>query len=140
MKNAYFENVVTVGNLYLAYILYEFENEPILFICSDDSKELYLCICAEIRGHMRWIVACCQDKILSDLVSQKIPIASAFLLNDKVIAIEYNNEDDETSKVINSKEINLLDLPEEGLMLRVSEEDKSSIAQLSLQRSNHENS
>lgn len=140
MKNAYFENVVTVGNLYLAYILYEFENEPILFICSDDSKELYLCICAEIRRHMRWIVACCQDKILSDLVSQKIPIASAFLLNDKVIVIEYNNEDDETSKVINSKEINLLDLPEEGLMLRVSEEDKSSIAQLSLQRSNHENS
>lgn len=140
MKNAYFENVVTVGNLYLAYILYEFENEPILFICSDDSKELYLCICAEIRRHMRWIVARCQDKILSDLVSQKIPIASAFLLNDKVIVIECNNEDDETSKVINSKEINLLDLPEEGLMLRVSEEDKSAIAQLSLQRSNHENS
>lgn len=140
MKNAYFENVITVGNLYLAYILHEFENEPILFICSDDSKELYLCICSEIRGRMRWVVARCQDKILSDLVSQKIPIAAAFLLNDKVIVIEYDNEDGETSKVINSKEINLLDLPEEGLMLRVSEEDKSAIAQLSLQRSNHENS
>ena len=89
---------------------------------------------------MRWGVARCQDKILSDLVSQKISIATAFLLNDKVIVIEYNNEDGETNKVINSKETNLLDLPEEGLMLRVSEEDKSVIAQLSLQRSNHENS
>lgn len=32
MSELYFENVIEKGNLYLDHILYEFEDEPILFL------------------------------------------------------------------------------------------------------------
>ena len=35
MSELYFENVIEKGNLYLDHILYEFEDEPILFLCKD---------------------------------------------------------------------------------------------------------
>ena len=49
MSELYFENVIEKGNLYLDHILYEFEDEPILFLCKDKDGNRYLCHCAEIR-------------------------------------------------------------------------------------------
>lgn len=91
MENIYFENVVTVGNLYLEYILYEFENEPILFICSDDSKNTYLCVCFDFRRHARWVVARCPINILLMLLRRCLTINATFRLPDSVIVIDRDN-------------------------------------------------
>ena len=40
MSELYFENVIEKGNLYLDHILYEFEDEPILFLCKDKDLSL----------------------------------------------------------------------------------------------------
>lgn len=78
MNNLYFENVVHVGNLYLEHIFYAFESEPILFVCSDDARKLYLCLCAEIRYGQRWIAVESNLNLLKKLTNEKIDIASAF--------------------------------------------------------------
>ena len=56
MSELYFENVIEKGNLYLDHILYEFEDEPILFLCKDKDGNRYLCLCAEIRGERRLVL------------------------------------------------------------------------------------
>ena len=59
MSNIYFDNVARIGKLYLEYVFYEFENEPILFLCSDEEKKLYICLCSDIRYGQKWIVVEC---------------------------------------------------------------------------------
>ena len=49
MSNLYFDNVVQVGQLYLEYVFFEFESEPILFTCHDQLNQTYLCLCSDIR-------------------------------------------------------------------------------------------
>ena len=41
MSNLYFDNVVQVGQLYLEYVFFEFESEPILFTCHDQLNQTY---------------------------------------------------------------------------------------------------
>lgn len=49
MSNLYFNNVEKVGQLYLEYVFFEFESEPMLFICHDQLNQTYLCLCSDIR-------------------------------------------------------------------------------------------
>ena len=56
----------------------------------DDEKKLYLCLCSEIRYGQKWIVTECELSTLKALINEKIDIASAFLLKNKVIIIDMN--------------------------------------------------
>ncbi len=39
VNNLYFDDVIQIGRLYLEYIFYEFESEPVLFTCIDEQKK-----------------------------------------------------------------------------------------------------
>ena len=67
MSNLYFNNVEKVGQLYLEYVFFEFESEPILFICHDQLNQTYLCLCSDIRHGQKWIITKCDTKILRAL-------------------------------------------------------------------------
>lgn len=123
MNEIYFDKVEQIGRLYLDYIFFEFESEPILFSCVDDEKKLYLCLCSEIRYGQKWIVTKCELSTLRALIEEKMDIASAFLLKDKVIIINMNLQGDESSYIIASDEIDRLDLPKEGTYIRDNKED-----------------
>lgn len=85
MSELYFENVIEKGNLYLDHILYEFEDEPILFLCKDKDGNRYLCHCAEIRGERRWVLIEISLELLKSLIEDETDIASAFLSQEKAI-------------------------------------------------------
>lgn len=87
MNNVYFENIDQVGKLYLEYVFYEFEYEPILFLCTDKNKNLYLCLCSEIRYEQKWIITKCNMDILKLLLNKEIDIASAFLISKEAIIV-----------------------------------------------------
>ena len=123
MNEIYFDKVVQIGRLYLDYIFFEFESEPILFSCVDDEKKLYLCLCSEIRYGQKWIVTECELSTLKALINEKIDIASAFLLKNKVIIIDMNLQGGESSYIIASDEVDRLDLPKEGTYIKDNKED-----------------
>lgn len=117
MSELYFENCVDVGNLYLDYVFYEFEKEPILFTCVDKSKNLYFCICVDIRYEQIWLISKTNISILKELIDERIDIASAFLTQKKFIKVNMDLEGNEKSWVISKKDISALDLPKPGTFI-----------------------
>lgn len=118
MSDAYFDNVKNIGKLYLEYVFYEFECEPILFTCVDGKQNLYLCLCCEIRHKQKWIIIRCNINLLKSLIKEEIDIASVFLSAANVIAIDMDMNGEEKSSFISQNEIDRLDLPEEGTYLK----------------------
>lgn len=119
----YFKKLPGIGNLYLEYVFLEFEFEPILFACSDDNNRCYLCLCSEIRGEQRWIVSECDLDTLRKLVYKKIDISHALCQNNSVIVVTLDIDGHETSKSVNIEELDKLDLPKSGTMLKCDIKD-----------------
>lgn len=117
-KELYFEKVNQIGNLYLECILYEFEYEPILFVCSDELNNLYLCACSEMRKEQRWLITNTDYNILHALTTHKIDIKTAMtaFCNQKYI-ITRGLDCKETSLPILINDINLQDIPKENVYL-----------------------
>ena len=122
MDNLYFDNVIQIGKLYLEYVFYEFESEPILFTCIDEEKKLYLCLCSEIRYGQKWVVTECSIMQLKALIEEEVDIASVFLSGPRIIAIEMDLQGNESSSLIENNKIDRLDLPKEGTCIRCNKE------------------
>lgn len=122
MNDVYFENVEKIGNLYLEHVFYEFESEPILFQCTDAKKKLYLCLCTEIRYGQKWIISECSLSVLKSLVREEMDITSAFLICPYVVMVTMDLQGNESSYIVDSDEIDRLDLPKEGTFLRCDKE------------------
>lgn len=123
MKELYFENVIGIGNLYLDYVFYEFENEPILFLCTDDKKSLYFCLCSDIRYEQKWIIMQTNLSVLKTLIEEEVDIASAFLASKNLTVITMDLQGSEKSYIVKIDEIDRLDLPKEGTFIRCNQEE-----------------
>lgn len=117
-KNAYFKNISTIGNLYLDHCFLTFEGEPILFTCVDNKENLYLCLCSEIRYQQKWIVSEINTSILRSLVEQKIDITDALTKKTTVVVISTDVGNVEHSTLIDTAQLDELDLPLKGTMLK----------------------
>lgn len=122
MNEIYFENVVKIGDLFLQHIFYEFELEPILFVCTDCDDNMYLCLCSEIRNGQKWLLTRCSINILKELLDEEIDVTSAFMRNSNITVIEMDLEGNEKSYYINTENVDELDLPKEGTYLRCDKE------------------
>ena len=90
MSDIYFDKVIQIGRLYLDYIFYEFESEPILFSCVDDEKKLYLCLCSEIRYGQKWIITECELSTLKALIDRlDLPKEGIYIKDNKESARNY---------------------------------------------------
>lgn len=123
MNDAYFENVTGIGKLYLEYTFFEFENEPILFLCGDQNKKLYICICSDIRYGQKWIITECKITTLKLLINEEIDIVSAFLRPKKAVIVNMDLQGNESNFEIEVDKIDKLDLPKEGTYIRCNKED-----------------
>lgn len=122
MNNLYFDNVAQVGKLYIDYIFYEFESEPILFTCIDEEKKTYFCLCADVRFGQRWLITKCSLVTLKELIEEEFDIASLFLASPSIIAVDMDLQGYESSYVIERDKIDRLDLPKEGTYIRCDKE------------------
>lgn len=123
MKNElYFKNVAEIGNLFLEHIFLEFDMEPIFFTCVDNHANLYLCLCSEIRGEQRWVISECKISTLHLLVMKKIDMSSALCFPEHLTIISRDLQGYEKSCVINTCDIDPLDLPKEGTLLKCNVE------------------
>lgn len=118
MSKLYFCNVDGIGELFLDRVLLEFEQGPVLFTCKDVTGDLFLCLCSEIRSEQKWIVSKCELETLRELVGQKIDILSAICRQKQLTVITRNPEGEETSDIIDTEEVDPLDLPKNGVYMR----------------------
>lgn len=77
MKDIYFEKIGLYENLYIEKILFEFELEPIIFVCTD-GKEKFLCNCIDFRDGYEWILSKTNNTVLIDLINKKLDLRDAF--------------------------------------------------------------
>lgn len=73
----YFVNIGNIGNLTIDFIIFEYEC-PILFVCKNKEKEYFLCVCYDLRGAQKWILAPVDQATLISLLTDKITIREAF--------------------------------------------------------------
>lgn len=120
--NIYFQGIPNIGDLRLEYIFFEFEQEPILFMCSDKEDILYLCLCSEIRNKQKWIISKCNVDTLKNLINEQVDIGTAIRLQNNIYIVELEVSGKESAYSIETKFIDSLDLPEEGTYLRCDKE------------------
>lgn len=65
-----------IGELFIEHQFYELNDEPILFVCKDDSSTRYLCSCCLM--YEKWVVAQADEVELIDLMDDKITIRKVF--------------------------------------------------------------
>lgn len=121
-NNVYFEDVIGIGDLFLEYIFFEFESEPILFTCVDREKNLYLCLCSEIRYGQKWLITKCNMNTLRAVIEERIDVASAFFRNPFVVSICMDLQGVEESYIIEKSKIDELDLPKPGTYIKCNRE------------------
>lgn len=122
MNDLYFRDVTQIGDLYLEHVFYSFESEPILFVCSDKLKRIYLCLCADIRYEQKWIIAKCNVSIMKSLIEEQVDIATVFLNSPQLIVVIMDLQGQEKSYILESGRVDRLDLPEEGAFLKCDKE------------------
>lgn len=118
-RKPYFKGIPQQGDLYLEKIYLDFEGEPVLFLCSDGSLGLYLCLLTEIRKRFRWIISKTSKGILDDLVNYRIPVYDAFkgVPNAVNYIIDMNLNLDVSIRKVSFEEIDDNDLPVKGVLL-----------------------
>ncbi len=117
--NIYFEGIENIGNLYLKCILWEFDYEPVIFICSDDKGDIFLCMYSESEEEQNWIIVPTQYSIIDDLVEQKIDLLTA--ISDDAAPkwmVTQNVDGSEINNLIKLEDIDPLILPKEGTFLK----------------------
>lgn len=117
----YFENVIGIGDLYLEHIFLDYDKEPVFFTCIDEHGLLYICLCAEIRGEQRWVISKSSIRILNAVVNGTMDMYSAFGLHENLYIVQRNMEGIETSRIESFSNVDPLDLPLKGTMLRCSQ-------------------
>lgn len=116
----YFENICDIGDLFLDEIFFEFENIPVLFLCRDRDKNIYLCLCSEIRKVQNWMICKISRNILASMLKDKITIRQAFeLLDDKLYIVQYTKDEKLCSKQVPFNEIAEEDLPDKDVYLEI---------------------
>lgn len=118
MKEIYFENVINIGNLYLNKILNRFEDENIIFVCTDDNNDYYFSVCYEIRNALKWIICKTDSKTIALALMKKIDLYSVFQRSKEdfiQIIFDGNNE---TSNFISLKNIDRKYLPTPGIFFK----------------------
>lgn len=130
----YFEHVITIGNLYLEHIFLQFEMEPVFFTCVDEKDNLFICLCSDIRGGQKWIISESSLYTLNRLITGNIDISSALCIPEHLVLIARDLQGHEKSCMINTCDVNPLDLPKAGTLLKCDME--SAITYFMVKKSN----
>ena len=124
MKDKFFEIELDNKklNLYCVYIVNEYECTPIVFICVDDDKNLYVCLCSEIRYELIWTISKSNIDIITKMLTQKLSFYNAIKQGSEFMYARYgdvNGVDEYTFKKLKFDEIDPLNLPSnDKFMLR----------------------
>lgn len=108
IPNPYFQGVPGVGDLEFKYCFYCLER-PMLFVCTDNNNDYYLCSCYELFPELGWIIAKISTELLMDMINDNVSLADVFKqCNDKYIATWTNGDKYETIKKVENFDSEIL--------------------------------
>lgn len=85
-KYLYFNNVPYIGSLFMEQILFSFENIPIVFVCIDENKRRYLCVCDDVIDEESWLIVKINNTKLLEILNDNATVLSAFVDQKVIIA------------------------------------------------------
>lgn len=106
----YFQTIPDIGKLFIEEVLFEFDKEPIVFVCRNDKKNRYLCLCTDSIESYSWMVAPISTDTLIELLLDKIAILQAFRQSPDEVYIL-----DKSGDKINIRKYKFKDIPEDEL-------------------------
>lgn len=105
-----FRQIGDLGKLYLEKILFEFEKIPMVFVCVDDNKDRYLCLCTDCMDEYSWLICRVDIGVLLKLIKNDITILKSFELSKEKIYLVRK-----TDKLYLATKYSYIDIPEEEL-------------------------
>lgn len=106
----YFQTIPDIGKLFIEEILFEFDKEPIVFVCRNDKKNRYLCLCTDSIESYSWMVTPISIDTLIELLMDKIAILQAFRQSPNEVYIL-----DKLDDKINIRKYKFKDIPQDEL-------------------------
>ena len=87
-KKPYIERGENGINFYYEFSLLDYLDIPIVFICSDEASNLYLCNCTEFRfGKQLWTIAKTSFNVIESLLDSKITVYTALNYTNGLVYI-----------------------------------------------------
>lgn len=106
----YLGNIPEIGELTEEKILFEFDKIPIIFVCHNQTRKKYLCVCTDCIVGYSWLLTEITRTTLIELIKDKISVLKAFEISkNKIYSI--NREENQYSY----EKYNFADIPEEEL-------------------------
>ena len=109
-SNIYFDNVPAIWTLFMEQILFSFENIPMIFVCTDDIKNRYLCVCDDIIDEESWLIVKISNSKLLDILNDVSTVLTAFK-GEKVIIANRDFKHGIEYSIMKYEDINKDDLP-----------------------------
>lgn len=121
MIEPYFKELPYLGTLYwqATYIYFD---EPILFLCTNERREKFLCLCAENRDEYRWIITEVCRTALVRMIRNETTAYEAFQRSGNwKYVIRWTGDENARENVARVKfdDISELDLPERTALLDI---------------------
>ncbi len=109
-SNIYFDNVPTIGTLFMEQILFSFESIPMIFVCTDDIKNRFPCVCDDIIDEESWLIVKISTSKLLDILNDVSTVLTAFK-GEKVIIANRGFKRGIEYSIMKYEDINKDDLP-----------------------------
>lgn len=74
----YLGNIPEIGELTEEKILFEFDKIPIIFVCHNQTRKKYLCVCTDCIVGYSWLLTEITRTTLIELIKDKISVLKAF--------------------------------------------------------------
>lgn len=115
----YFQTTLDIGDLYLNQVFNTFEDESIVFVCTDQCNRYYLCICYELRDSLNWVINQVPINVILNIIDKTMSLYEAIMYGeqDKILC-SYDYRNGEQYHYVPKKELDDNILPVKGVMLQ----------------------
>lgn len=123
-EQIYFPNFMGDKHLYLFDVYVEYNGTPIVFVCIDESNNLYMCLCNDALYEYSCMVIKATTEQIRAVLQNTVPILSVFEKSTEPIVLVGYNNNRYSYQNKNFKEIPVEDLPNADEYLDLSDSEQ----------------
>lgn len=117
--------VIEIGDikLYEVLTIVKYDYIPLLSCCEDKNGQQYLCLLAEMRHGLIWVVGKTDDLILKQLLQLDITLNEAITKYEPLFVVYFTSKDKYSYEEFTKDTIDPLLLAEDGVYMEYIEEE-----------------
>ena len=115
-------------DFYYLFSLFDFEDLPIVFVCRDDSQNLYLCNCTEFRFETQeWTIASTDESTINDVAEGRKSVYDALAAGSALLATYTYADETYQQEAVAFADIPETRLPDRDSRITISNQEKERI-------------